>query len=53
MTPGEGVQLSLFPSPPFTVLTHPMIIQHIVMTVGVGGGFWCISKRQHMPENVF
>lgn len=52
MTPGVGVQISPFPSPPFTILTYPIIIQHTVMTLGVGGDFWCISKRQRMPENV-
>lgn len=53
MTLGVGVQLSPFPSPLFQILTHPIIIQNIVMTLGDGSDFWCISKRQLMSENVF
>lgn len=53
MTPGVGVLLSPFPSPLFKIVTHPIIIQNIVMTLGNGSDFWCIIKRQLMSENVF
>lgn len=47
MTPGVGVQLSPFQSPLFTILTHPITIQNIVMTLGDGSDF-CSSVNDSL-----